>query len=156
MNLNNIQEEIQIQPITKGFEEEARELVLKGLEERFGFIDPAYNPDLKSILNSYSQEGAVFLVGIYDCQVICTGAISYEASGVGRVERMSVIKEYRRVGVAKIMMDCLEVWAKLEGYQQLVLETNNNWHSAVEFYKNRQYNLYLDDGNCSHFSKHLF
>lgn len=155
MSLNNVQEEIQIQPITKVFEEEARELVLKGFEERFGFIDPAYNPDLKSILNSYSREGAVFLVGIYDTRVICTGAISYEASGVGRVERMSVMKEYRRAGVAKTMIDRLELWAKLEGYQQLVLETNNNWHSAVEFYKNRQYNLYLDDGKRSHFSKRL-
>lgn len=156
MSLNNVQEEIQIQQITKVFEEEARELVLKGLEERFGFIDPAYNPDLKSILNSYSREGDVFLVGIYEKRVICTGAISYEASGVGRVERLSVMKEYRRAGVAKIMIDRLEAWAKLEGYQQLVLETNNNWHSALEFYKNRKYNLYLDDGKCSHFSKYLF
>ncbi|TAA70496.1 GNAT family N-acetyltransferase [Planococcus salinarum] len=150
-----VKEEVKIHQITKIFEEEARELILKGLEERFGFIDPTYNPDLKSILHSYSQKGAIFLVGTYKNRVICTGAISYEEPGIGRVERMSVLKEFRRTGVAKIMMNHLESWAMQEGYQQLVLETNSNWHSAIEFYQNRQYHLYLNDGECSYFSKNL-
>ncbi|MCH4825189.1 GNAT family N-acetyltransferase [Planococcus halocryophilus] len=156
MSLNKIQEEIRIHQITKGFEEEARELILKGLEERFGFIDPTYNPDLKDISYSYSRRGTVFLVGIYNGRIICTGAITHEAPGVGRIERMSVLKGYRRIGVAKIMMYHLESWAKQEGYQQLVLETNGTWYSAIEFYKSQQYHLYLVDGECDHFSKKLF
>ena len=155
MIFNNVQVEMQILQITEVFEEEARKLILSGLEERFGFIDPTYNPDLKSILHSYSQKGAIFLIGIYNHHVICTGAISYEKPEVGRVERMSVLKDYRRIGAAKIMMCRLESWAKQEGYHHLVLETNSDWHSAIEFYKNRQYDLYLVKGECSHFSKNL-
>lgn len=150
-----IQEEIQFQQITEEFENEARELVLKGLEERFGFIDTSYNPDLRNIIQSYTHEGAVFLVGIYDRRVVCSGAISFETPNVGRVGRMSVLKEYRRAGVAKRMIHCLESWAIQYGYQQLVLETNNEWHNAIEFYKGRGYTLSFDDGKCSHFVKDL-
>ncbi|WP_142829664.1 GNAT family N-acetyltransferase [Planococcus soli] len=155
MNPNEASERIQIHRITEPFEEQARAVVLKGLEERFGFIDPKYNPDLKSIVLSYSGQRAVFLVGIYKDRVICTGAVSMEALSVGRVERMSVLKEYRRTGVAKGMIHSLESWAKENGYQQLVLETNNDWQSSIDFYKNRRYSIYLNDGKCSHFVKEL-
>ncbi|ANU11049.1 putative N-acetyltransferase [Planococcus antarcticus DSM 14505] len=155
MNLINVSEEMQIYQITQPFEEEARDVILKGLEERFGFIDSRYNPDLKSIIESFSRQGAVFLIGIYVGQVICTGAVSFEASGVGRIERMSVLKEHRRSGVAKRMINSLEAWSKENGYQQLVLETNNGWQSAIDLYKNRGYNLFLNDGECSYFIKEL-
>lgn len=155
MNASEVKEKMKIHPITKKFEEEARALILAGLEERFGFIDPAYNPDLKNILQSYSRQGTVFLVGVCNSQVMCTGAVSYEAPGIGRVERMSVSKNFRRAGIARIMLGQLELWAKQVGYRQLVLETNSNWRSAVEFYKNRQYILDVDDGTNSHFTKNL-
>lgn len=150
-----ILEEIQFQQITEEFENEARELVLKGLEEHFGFIDPSYNPDLRNIIQSYTREGAVFLVGIHERRVVCSGAISFETPNVGRVSRMSVLKEYRRAGVAKRMIHCLESWAIQQGYQQLILETNNEWHNAIEFYKKRAYILDFNDGKCSHFVKVL-
>ncbi|WP_019416152.1 GNAT family N-acetyltransferase [Paenisporosarcina sp. TG20] len=153
--VNKIQQEVQVLKITKQFEEEARKLILKGLEERFGFIDPAYNPDLINIIKSYSQKGQVFLIGVYDNRVVCTGAVSCEEAGVGRIERMSVKKECRRLGLAKLMIQCLELSAKQEGYHKVVLETNNNWQSAIEFYNKNGYELYLDDEKCSHFYKHL-
>lgn len=155
MKVTNVSEKMQIHQIAESFEEEARGVILKGLKERFRFIDPSCNPDLKSIIKSYSNQSAIFLVGIYKRRVICTGAVSFEASGRGRVERMSVLKEYRRSGVAKQMIDSLESWAKENGYLKLVLETNNDWQSAIDFYKNRGYSIYLNDGKCSHFVKGL-
>ncbi|AIY05671.1 putative N-acetyltransferase [Planococcus sp. PAMC 21323] len=148
-------EAIHIQQITQMYEAEARKLILKGLEERFGFIDATCNPDLESILHSYSQEKTIFLIGVYRGEVNCTGAITYETAEVGRVERVSVVRKYRRTGLAKKMMDSLETWAKRQDYRQLVLETNNDWYSAIKFYENRHYNLYLNDGSCSHFEKIL-
>lgn len=100
--------EMKIQQITEAFQDEARTVILKGLEERFGFIDPSYNPDLKDILSRYSQEKMMFFVCVYDNTVISTGAVSYEAPRIGRIERMSVLKKYRRSGIAKIMLQHLE------------------------------------------------
>jgi len=146
---------MKIQQITEPFENEARAVVLKGLEERFGFIDPSYNPDLKDILSSYSREKTMFFVCVFDNAVISTGAVSYEAPGVGRIERMSVLKKYRRGGIAKVMLQHLESWAQQEGYEKVVLETNKSWTSAIEFYKKQQYEFYLAEGERIHFSKHL-
>ena len=154
-NVKEMPEDFQIQPVRMEFHEEAKALVLNGLEERFGFLDLSYNPDLQSILQSYGGERSVFLVGIHDGLVICTGAVSFDAPGVGRVERMSVMKSYRRAGAAKAMIRSLESWARQEGYRRLVLETNNEWQSAIELYKKTGYTLYENDGKFSHFKKDL-
>ena len=116
--------EMKIQQITQAFEDEARTVVLKGLEERFGFIDHSFNPDLKDILRSYNREKTIFFVGVYRNEVIATGAVSYESTSVGRIERMLVLKKYRRGGIAKIMLRHLESWAQQQSYEKLVLETN--------------------------------
>lgn len=156
MDIAKVYKEMKIQQITEAFQGEARAVILKGLEERFGFIDPSYNPDLKDILSSYSLEKTMFFVCVYNNTVISTGAVSYEAPGVGRIERMSVLKEYRRGGVAKIMLHHLESWAQQQGYEKVVLETNKGWMSAIEFYKKQQYEFYLAEGERIHFSKCLY
>lgn len=156
MDIVEVCKEIKIQQITQAFEDEARAVVLKGLEERFGFIDNSFNPDLKDILRSYNQEKTMFFVGVYHNEVIATGAVSYESTSVGRIERMSVLKKYRRGGVAKIMLQHLETWAQQQGYEKLVLETNKSWTSAIEFYKKHQYEFYLAEGDRIHYSKSLY
>ncbi|WP_211654084.1 GNAT family N-acetyltransferase [Planococcus alpniumensis] len=155
MDITEVRKKMKILQITEPFENEARTVVLKGLEERFGFIDPSYNPDLKDILSSYSLEKTMFFVCVFDNAVISTGAVSYEGPGVGRVERMSVLKKYRRGGIAKVMLQHLESWAQQQGYEKVVLETNKSWTSAIEFYKKQQYESYLAEGERIYFSKHL-
>lgn len=156
MDIAKVCKEMKIQQITVAFQDEARAVVLKGLEERFGFIDPSYNPDLKDIVNTYSQEKTMFFICVYNQEVISTGAVSYEAPGIGRIERMSVLKKYRRSGIAKTMLQHLESWAQQQGYERLVLETNKGWTSAIEFYKKQQYEFYLAEGERIHFSKCLY
>ncbi|MDE0581670.1 GNAT family N-acetyltransferase [Planococcus sp. A6] len=155
MDVAEICKKMKIHQITGPFENEARTVVLKGLEERFGFIDPSYNPDLKDILSSYSREKTMFFVCVFNNAVISTGAVSYEAPGVGRIERMSVLKEYRRGGIAKTMLQHLESWGQQQGYEKVVLETNKSWTSAIEFYKKQQYEFYLAEGDRIHFFKRL-
>ena len=149
------QKGIHITPVTKQFEEAARQLILTGLKERFGFLDPSYNLDLISIIQSYNGKGEVFLVGLHNNELLCTGALIKERSNVGRIQRMSVKQTYRRAGLAKLMIQALEIRAREEGYNQVVLETNNSWHSAIEFYKNRGYQLKCKDKERSHFVKKL-
>lgn len=140
--------------LTVEYEKQAREVILEGLEERFGFIDSSFNPDLKSMLTTYSQPGALFLVGILDNDVVCTGALTSEAHN-GRIQRMSVKKAYRRLGLAGQMLKVLEQQALQFKYKQLVLETNIDWDSAILFYKQNGYEQYLNDGECVHFFKKL-
>lgn len=155
MKIDGLQQSIHITTVTEQYEEAARQLILDGLEERFGFLDSSLNPDLAAIIRSYSEDGGVFLVGIYNHAVVCTGALTREQAAVGRIQRMSVKKSCRRAGLAKLMIQALEERARRQGYKEIVLETNNEWHSAIEFYKSKGYQLDCQDKQQSHFLKRL-
>ncbi|WP_188456307.1 hypothetical protein [Virgibacillus oceani] len=62
----------------------AKDLILEGFKERFGFIDHTCNPDLKDIFTYYNREGYAFFVGFHRDQVICTGALTKEHDEAGR------------------------------------------------------------------------
>lgn len=155
MTIEHIQHSIKIMPITRQFEEAARQLILDGLEERFGFLDHSFNPDLKNIIQNYSQGDDEFLIGLDGNRVVCTGALTRESATAGRIQRMSVRKSCRRMGLAEKMLQALEEKARQAGYEELVLETNNEWHSAVEFYKKMGYQVDWRDEERSHFLKRL-
>lgn len=155
MSAKALKPSLQIIPITVQYEEEAKQLILAGLKERFGFLNSSYNLDLLNIIQNYSLGEDVFLIGLQNNIVVCTGALTIENFNTGRIQRMSVKKSYRRAGLAKLMIQALEVSAGKAGYKHVVLETNNDWHSAIEFYKNRGYQLERKDEERSHFLKQL-
>ncbi|SFB13844.1 MULTISPECIES: GNAT family N-acetyltransferase [unclassified Bacillus (in: firmicutes)] len=154
MNLID-KKEISIELITQDQVEEARYLVLEGLKERFGFLDDSYNPDLKDIVGHYIDKGNVFLIGKLDSVIVCTGALTIESQTVGRIERMSVKKDYRGKGFARTMLSELETYAKTKGIAKVILETNNEWKSAIDLYQSQGFSLYLIDERSSHFEKSI-
>ncbi|WLR47310.1 GNAT family N-acetyltransferase [Halobacillus litoralis] len=146
---------LDILPLHKAVEDEARNLILAGFLERFGFIDHSLNPDLKDMMGTYSKEGHVFFVALDDGELVATGAVTKEGHRVGRIERMPVKGAYRRRGIAQRMLTKLEDAARSSKYERLVLETNNSWESAVRLYTSNGYHLVSDDGQRFHFEKNL-
>lgn len=144
-----------IKVITTKEEAVAKEIVLQGLEERFGFLDPTLNPDLNNIITNYLKEGSIFLIGKEENDLVCTGALFKEDNNTGRIQRMSVKSTCRGKGYARKILETLEGYAKEFGYSKLVLETNNDWHSAISLYTSSGYECYENDGECSHFFKVL-
>ncbi|WP_394218847.1 GNAT family N-acetyltransferase [Halobacillus trueperi] len=146
---------LDIRPLYKEVEEEARNLILAGFLERFGFIDHSLNPDLNDMMDTYGKEGRMFFVAFVDGELIATGAVTKEDHQVGRIERMSVKGSYRRKGIGQRMLAKLEDSARSCKYGTLVLETNHTWESAIRLYTTNGYRLVSDDGNRSHFEKRL-
>lgn len=146
---------ISIELITHNQVEEAKHLVLEGLKERFGFLDNSFNPDLKDIMGNYIDKGNVFLIGKLDEVIVSTGALTIESQTVCRIERMSVKKEYRGKGIARMMLSELENEAQEKGVTKLILETNNDWCSAIGLYLSQGFTLYLKDERSSHFEKSI-
>lgn len=110
-----------------------RQLILAGLAERWGTLDPTRNPDLDNLWASYS--GAIFVVAWQGDQIVGSGALIPEADGVGRVVRLSVAARARRQGVGRKVLEELCWRARRRGYRQLVLETTRTWQDAVAFFK---------------------
>ncbi len=115
----------------------ARVIVLAGLEERWGNLDLALNPDLDDIASAYA--GATFLVAEDGPggRLVGTGALVRESRNVARIARMSVVAGARRKGVGSKILDGLLDGARAAGYRRLVLETTETWDDAVAFYERR-------------------
>lgn len=139
--------------INEAIQERAIEIILEGLEERFGFLDRTLNPDLRDIQHNYIDKGYMFLVAMLDAEPIGTGALVEETEGTGRIVRMSVSKPYRRNGYAHMILSELERKAVEQGMRRLVLETNKEWHSAIQFYTANGYVQYAIDDRRAHMEK---
>ena len=101
-------------------QEAVKALILEGLVEHWGRLDPNLNPDLDDIASMYRD--AVFLVAWINDEIVGTGAIIAESDDVGQVVRMSVNKDKRRLGIGKKILARLIKEAKNIGLEKLVLE----------------------------------
>jgi putative acetyltransferase len=111
---------------------EARELILRGLGEHWGWIDPSRNPDLEDIAFSYSQ--AWFIVVRCGGVLVGTGALVPRSPEEAEIVRMSVDQELRRQGVGRQILDRLVEEARGRGFRRIILETTATWKDVIAFY----------------------
>ena len=124
--------ELMIRPFHRSDQDATKALILDGLAEHWGWLDPTKNPDLDDIAEAYGQE--TFLVAWLDGELAGTGALIHEVPGVARVVRMSVARELRRRGVGRAILCRLLDAARERGYSRVVLETTSTWEDAKSFY----------------------
>jgi len=111
---------------------EARDLVLAGLAEHWGEIDPSLNPDLDDIAAAY-RDGA-FLIGRSGARLVATGALVRRSPDVAELVRMSVVDDLRRSRVGSRMFDYLRREAGVLGVRRIIAETSAEWTGAVALY----------------------
>ncbi len=126
-------------------QEQARALIISGLAEHFHCLDESLDQDLNDIVANYLQNGHVFLVGIIENKVVCTGGLVQKNQSTGQIVRMSVAKEYRRQGLGTIVLQRLVNLAKTRGYRKLLVETNHDWHGAISLYRKYDFTEYRKD-----------
>lgn len=137
-------QEITILPFRPENQVEVKNLILAGLTEHWGVLDPSKNPDLNDIRSTYTD--AVFLVAWFQNKIIGTGALIPRSKSTAEIVRMSVAADMRRKGIGRKILHRLCEEAKTAGYQHLVLETTESWDEVIEFYKNFGFHTthYLD------------
>lgn len=81
------------------------------------------------------------IVGYKDETPICIGAIkSFEAEKM-EVKRMYIVKDERGKGLASILLQELEQWAKELGYDYCILETGKKQPEAIQLYLKNHYQI---------------
>ena len=126
-------QQILIKPFESEDQDAVQSLILAGLAEHWGEIDPALNLDLNDIGASYND--ATFLVAWLDGKIIGSGALIPRSGQVAEIVRMSVAPELRRRGIGEKILARLCQEAKELGFQRIILETTSTWSNAIEFYK---------------------
>ena len=109
-----------------------KSLVLAGMEEHWGVLDPSKNPDLEDIAAAYRE--ALFLVAWHAGQVVGCGALLPRGAQTAEVVRMSVAQGMRRLGVGRLILNRLVEEARKAGYSRVTLETTESWQEVVDFY----------------------
>jgi GNAT superfamily N-acetyltransferase len=142
-----------IRPFRPEDQDAAKRLILAGMEEHWGNIDPTLNPDLADIASHYS--GGTFLLAWEEGEVVGTGALVREMERVARVVRMSVARGRRRQGIGRAILQQLLAEARQAGYRRVVLETTSTWSDAVAFYERQGFHIVgVPDGD-THFALDL-
>jgi len=144
---------LRIIPFESTWQDQARLLVLTGLEEHWGKLAPSMNRDLEDIERHYAS--GRFLIALCREQIVGTGAIVPEGTDIMRLVRMSVAKSHRRMGVATRLLASLLQWAQDEGCRNVVCETTDTWADAIGFYLHHGFAIAERRDGEVHFVRHL-
>jgi len=130
-----IDDSITIRPFRPTDQVPTRKLILAGLKDHWGTLDPAFNHDLKDITKNYAE--AVFLVAedTKTLRIVGSGALVPRGEAVAEVVRMSVAKPLRRVGLGTRILQSLIDHARALGLRQIILETTETWMEVIAFYQ---------------------
>lgn len=111
---------------------EVKALILAGLADHWGELDPTRNPDLNDIASTYT--GATFLVGRLAGRIVASGALVPRPGGEAEIVRMSVDRSLRQQGLGRQMLAALLRQAQAAGCRRIILETTATWQGVIDFY----------------------
>jgi ribosomal protein S18 acetylase RimI-like enzyme len=125
---------VHIRPLAPTDQTAARALILEGLREHWGWLDPRLNPDLEDIAASYLTPGHVFLVAESGQTLAGTGALVIDGDS-GQIVRVAVHPQWRRRGVGRALVIALLDAARARGLTRVWMETNDDWLDAIGLYR---------------------
>ena len=111
-----------------------RALVLAGLVDHWGTLDPTRNPDLDDIAGWYRPLNGYSVVAEIEGEVVGTGTMHQVDEQTGVLVRMSVSRDHRGKGLGKALVRALSDAARERGYRRLVCETTDSWQDAINLY----------------------
>ncbi len=114
-------------------------LINQGLGEHWGTADPAQNPDLFDIAQTYQDE--TFLVAYRHNKIVGTGALVQRTPNTAEIVRMSVAPACRRQGIGHRLLDALLENAQTRGFTEVILETTATWQGVIDFYLAYGFNI---------------
>jgi N-acetylglutamate synthase-like GNAT family acetyltransferase len=118
--------------------------VEEGLGDHFGYVDRSANPDLVDIASSYATAPNAFFVAEMDGTLVGTTGLIVKAD-TGRLVRVAVARDYRRLGVATLMMNYVADFARRARLAKLVAHTQPEWVDAMGFYRSHGFIPYSRD-----------
>ena len=122
----------EIRPFRPQDQAAVKALVLAGLVDHWGWLDPTLNPDLNDIFLSYAA--GCFLTAWQADQLVGCGALKPHGAHSGEIVRMSVAKHLRRGGIGRQVLQALLAEARRRCYRTVILETTETWQEVVAFY----------------------
>jgi putative acetyltransferase len=109
-------------------------LVLAGLADHWGTLDPTMNPDLNDIAGWYAPQNGQTVVAVLNGEIVGTGTLREIDPDRAELVRMSVSSAHRGQGLGTGLVQHLAGLARTSGYQNLICETTDTWQVAIALY----------------------
>jgi GNAT superfamily N-acetyltransferase len=125
-------------------------LVDESINEGFRHMKRLFD-DYENGTNRFNNQGEALLTAIHNNRIIGVCGLNqdpYSSDDLGRVRRMYVSQDYRRQGIAKLMMDVILKEAR-KHYQVIVLKTDNP--VAEKFYLSLGFAIDTSNDKVSHY-----
>ena len=132
---------------------------------------PKFHYDIFDLRDYYiSPDKSNFFVAIDDEKIVATAAIRpydkdyeffkgiYSKDDTASIWRLMVDKEYRRNGLARILVELMEDFARIEGYDRIYLHSHRYLEAAIPFWKSMGYETTLEEDDydeTTHMIKNL-
>lgn len=144
-----------IRPFRPDDQNAAQQLILDGLREHWGELDPTLNGDLDDIMGSYVDAGHAFFVVEEGGELIGTGALVGETAVTGRIVRVSVRANQRRRGLGRAISEQLIAEARRRGCREILVETTDTWTAAIRLYQECGFTPYAWQDGDIHMRKEI-
>lgn len=129
--------QVVIRPFRPEDQISVKKLILNGLSEHWGWLDPRKNPDLVDIRSSYAD--GIFLVAEFKGEIVGTGGLLPSGDSRARIVRVHVTEHCRRMGLGSRIVNTLCEKALALGYTRVVLETTESWKNVISFYESNDF-----------------
>ena len=132
---------------------------------------PKFHYDIFDLRDYYiSPDKSNFFVAIDADKIVATAAIRpydkdyeffkgiYSKDDTASIWRLMVDKEYRRNGLARILVELMEDFARIEGYDRIYLHSHRYLEAAIPFWKSMGYETTLEEDDydeTTHMIKNL-
>ena len=132
---------------------------------------PKFHYDIEGIIEYYILPSKNnFYIALDDEKIIATAAIRaydvdyelfkgvYSKEDTASIWRLMVDKDYRRHGLARRLVNVMEVFAKNEGYDKIYLHTHRYLESGIPFWTSVGYEITIEEDDydeTTHMVKYL-
>lgn len=125
--------EVKIEEIKKGDQEEAHQFCLSIFDE-LGW-DKRFTYGLDNLKDFFDNPREIFLVAKEKDRIISCAGLKELSETEGLVKRFYVSKDFRGKGLAVLMLEKLEKFAREKNYKTIVLDIYPNNERAKKFFK---------------------
>lgn len=93
----------------------------------------------KNMCFAFEENGHIIGCAVCKDQIIGDADFEFEYSHHLFILAFTLDPQYRGQGNGKKAFNLLEEWAKKHGYNKMVLSVDTNNHTAISFYKNKEF-----------------
>ena len=135
-------------------------MLIEELEQHLAPYYPATSRHGYSVEKLIRQGVAFFITRVDDVPAGC-GGVQFFGAEYGELKRMFVRPQFRGMGLARLMLDHLEMYAREHNVSLLRLETGVHQKEAIRLYESKGYQLippfgdYKEDPLSKFFEKRI-